>query len=131
MFYVKTLLANPALMTKIEECVSQLYQIGAISALMEIRGERNKPQPTAHPLELNAARAAWADGYLECIQDLCQFRERFTQSEQTPVRLATYGAGERSLALGDIDPDEYRKLYGRPAPDGIAPKQPTFPRKSA
>lgn len=123
MFYLASINQNPAIITDIEEAVGMLMRSGAIAALMEIQGERGKPQPTTHPLETNSARAAWLDGYSECLRDLCHFRTRYGVKEKEQIKPATFGAGERSLATGDLTPEEYEAMYGRKPPAELIPKQ--------
>lgn len=133
MFFLKSINENPALFTEIESAVSVLARTGLIGALMEIQGERAKPQPTTHPLETNSARAAWMDGYNEALRDLCHFRLRYSVKEKENVAPANFGAGERSLATGDLTPEEYEVMYGRKPPADLIPKQflPTKPTPGA
>lgn len=123
MFFLKSINENPALITEIEAAVSILHRCGAIGALMEIQGERAKPQPTNHPLETNSARAAWMDGFNECLRDLCNFRTRYGVKEKENIAPANFGAGERSLATGDLTPEEYEAMYGRKPPAELIPRQ--------
>lgn len=123
MFYLASINQNPAMLTEIESAVGQLMRSGAIAALMEIQGERGKPQPTNHPLETNSARAAWLDGYSECLRDLCNFRTRYGVKEKENIAPANFGAGERSLATGDLTPEEYEAMYGRKPPAELIPRQ--------
>jgi len=123
MFYLTSINQNPSLLTEIEDAVGMLMRSGAIAALMEIQGERGKPQPTSHPLETNSARASWLDGYSECLRDLCNFRTRYGVTEKENIALANFGAGERSVATGDLTPEEYEAMYGRKPPANLIPKQ--------
>lgn len=92
---------------------SQMRNIGAEAMLLDLASERSKPLPGDKPMEQAALRAAWHDGYVECLRDIFRFAERyiFTKEEQEAGQM-NFGAPDELLKSGDINEEEYEQLTG-------------------
>lgn len=124
MFALKILRQRgPGVKNEIDAAVSQLHNLGVINALMEIMIESNRPLPAQNLIDYNASRAAWADGFAACLNNLTEFCERYLTTGNEAIRPADFGAGERLLAAGDLNEKEYEELYGRKPIPGVY-KQP-------
>ncbi len=110
--YLRALTSSAEAQKILRSALSQLHQINMFGALMELEGKRNMLLPSNHPLENNALRASWHDGYLAAIDDLYYFFDKYVQSSvDKPV--PTFGAADALLANKDITEEEYARLTKR------------------
>jgi len=112
---VDAIFKNEAALSQIARSLSGLHTAHVFAALLEIGALRSKPRANDKPIEYAALRASWHEGYVEAIEDLFHFLDRF-KPEQTAKMRASFNAAEKLLQQGDISKDEYAKYTGKPAP---------------
>lgn len=102
---------SKAVVSGFREVVSKLHSINGFGILLEVGANRNAPQPTAE-LQVSAAlRAAWHDGYVEALRDLCYFEERYVPSDEKGIAPnPNFGAAKELLKSGEITQDEFDEL---------------------
>ena len=102
-------------LTLLDNALSILSSINIFGVLLDIASERNAPNPSADIIPTAALRAAWHDGYVQALQDLYYFRDRYVPtavgSESKPR--PTFGAAEKLFKEGEITEDEYRELTAK------------------
>lgn len=90
----------------------------AIATLIEIKfldflRERSRPQIEGihGDTQSLATQAARTFGYLECLEDLTRFKEKFlTDFEEKPKVPLDYGGSKAAIAEGYLTPEEILKL---------------------
>jgi len=90
----------------------------AIATLIEIKfldflKERARPQIEGihGDTQSLATQAARSFGYLECIEDLTHFKEKFLQEfQEKPKVPLDYGGSKTAIAEGYLTPEEITKL---------------------
>lgn len=110
--YIESLLESVEAQKILRNSLSQLYSINMFAVLMELQTKRNIALPSTHPLETNALRASWHDGYVAAIEDLYYFFDKYVKTEQDkPV--PTFGAAKSLLDSKEITEEEYASIVRR------------------
>jgi len=90
--------------------VSQIRGIGAEAMLLELSNVNSAPAAVPNLTEHGQLRAAWRDGYYECLKDIFRFRERYVDTEPAKTRQPDFAAGEALIRNNDITKEEYESI---------------------
>lgn len=102
-------------MNRLAEAVDILRDIGAFGLFMELADESRPPLVPANGqvLEFAALRAAWFDGYHDCLRALDTFIPNRVAATHEKQAAMDFGARERLLSLGDLTEEEAKELYAK------------------
>lgn len=102
--WIKLITASPEKVKVIESCIQDLNSMGFFGALLEWCTRKNAPLATQRAGDY-ALRAAYSDGYTDCLKDIYEFRERFVDQpipRKDGTKNADFGAKAIMLEAGDI-----------------------------
>lgn len=97
-------------LTLLDNALSILSSINFFGVMLDLGSERSKPTPTEDIVHTSAQRAAWHDGYVQALEDMYYFRERYVSEGINIKPRPNFGAADKLLKEGEITEDEYREL---------------------
>lgn len=90
--------------------VGQIRGIGAEAMLLELAAVNSAPAAVPNLTEHGQLRAAWRDGYYECLKDIFRFRERYVEVTPIKSKQPDFAAGEALIKNNDITKEEYESI---------------------
>jgi len=110
---VEQFLGSDSALSRLARVQDELRDLNFFAVLLEFGAARSKLEPSDKPIEHAALKASFHEGYVEALQDLFLFRERYVDSLKKQLSSgADFGARERVLAQKLMTAEEYQKLNG-------------------
>ncbi len=101
-------------LTQLRDALSIFHRINFFAVLLDVAANRSLVQQ-AITTDTAALQNAWHNGYVEAINDIFYFLDRYTPKEKREDTQMDFGAIEALLKAGDItetEADELRNARG-------------------
>lgn len=106
---------SEAAQNSLRTAINTLNSFNGLGLFKEIAHQRTLPPGSPKPLESSALQGAWHNGYIEALNDIFYFFDRYNTTPKIKPGM-DFGAVFDLLKEGEITEDEYTTITGRVAP---------------
>jgi hypothetical protein len=108
---IEQFLKSESALSRLAHVQDTLADLNFFGVLLELGAGRSRLEPSEKPQEHAALKAAFHDGYVEALQDLFLFRERYVDAGPLhKAQAPDFGAEQKVLGQKLMTEEEYRKL---------------------